>query len=114
MADRAANTIAVVDTATDTVVHEIALAGAVSPDPAPDLFDVSPDGSRVFLTLRGSSPLTATDPTSHNAAGQTPGVGVVRVERGGARGTLQAIAPLSRVVAGVDVADPHGLRVRRR
>ena len=112
VADRASNRIVVVDTTTDQVVREIQLAGPVSPDPAPDLLDVSPSGNRVYASLRGPSPLTANAPGVDNAVGSTPGVGVVRVQRGGGDGTLQSVARISNVVDGVERADIHGLRVR--
>jgi DNA-binding beta-propeller fold protein YncE len=112
--DRAANTIVVVDTETDTIVDVIALAGSVSPDPAPDLMALSPSGNRAFLALRGPNPLTANVPGVNNAVGSTPGVAVVRVERAGGSGRLQAVAPISHVVGGVERADPHAIAVRQR
>jgi hypothetical protein len=110
--DRAANRIIVVDTESDTVVNEISLVGAVSSDPAPDLMGISPSGNRVFVSLRGPNPLTANVPGVDNAVGATPGVGVLRVEAGGRSGVLQAIAPISHVIDGIERADPHGLAVR--
>jgi hypothetical protein len=86
----------------------------VSGDPAPDIMGIAPNGSHVFIALRGPNPLTANVPGINNAVGGTPGVGVVRVERGGQRGVLQAVAPISHVVNGVERADPHGLAVRRK
>ncbi len=112
VADRAANRIVVVDTRTDRVVTEIPLAGRVSSDPAPDLLDVAPAGNRVYMSLRGPHPLSANAPGVDNAVGSTPGVGVVRGERGGAGGTLQSVARISNVVDGVERADIHALRVR--
>jgi len=112
--DRAANTIVVVDTATDEVVDVIQLAGTVSQDPAPDLMALSPAGNRAFIAFRGPNPLTANVPGVNNAVGGTPGVGIVRVERGGGSGTLQALAPISHVVGGVERADPHAIAVRQR
>lgn len=112
VADRAANRIVVVDTTTDRVVREIELAGPVSPDPAPDLLDVSPSGNRVYASLRGPNPLTANAPGVDNAVGSTPGVGVVRVQGGGGDGTLQSVARITNVVGGVERADIHALRVR--
>lgn len=113
VADRAANLITVVDTATDEVVNEIDVSGEWSHDPAPDLMDVSPDGQWVFISLRGSTPLTANSPEHHNAVGSTPGVAVVRVEDGGASGEVIRVLPISNMVDGAETADPHGLRVRR-
>ena len=112
VADRAANLIVVVDTRHDRVVNEIGLAGTVSPDPAPDLMVVSPDGKRVYVSLRGPIPLTANVPGVNNAVGSTPGVGIVRVARGGRSGRLQAVATITHPVGGVETADPHGLAVR--
>lgn len=112
VADRAANRIVVVEVATDRVIREIELAGPLSPDPAPDLLDVSPSGNRVYASLRGQVPLTANVPGVDNAVGSTPGVAVVRVERGGGDGTLQSVARITNVVNGVERADIHALRVR--
>jgi hypothetical protein len=112
VADRAANLIVVVDTRRETVVNEIALTGSVSPDPAPDLMGISPDGNRIYVSLRGPNPLTGNAPGVNNAVGSTPGVGILRVTRGGRSGRLQAVAPISHVVGGIETADPHGLAVR--
>jgi hypothetical protein len=74
--------------------------------------DVSSTGNRVFVALRGPIPLTANVAGVNNAVGSTPGVGVVQVRRAGQDGILVAVAPISHVVGGVEVADPHALRVR--
>jgi YVTN family beta-propeller protein len=112
VADRWANKIVVVDTKTDRVVNEIAVAGELSADPAPDLLAASPDGNRVYATFRGPVPLTANNPAFNNAVGATPGVGVLRVTKGGRDGRLIAVAPITHVVSGVERADPHSLAVR--
>lgn len=112
--DRAANTVVVVDTQTDTVVNEFSLEGRVSTDPAPDFQAVSPDGDRIYVTLRGPNPLTGNSPTLNNAVGNTPGVGVIRVFRNERGGALVGIARISNIVDDVETADPHGLAVRRR
>jgi hypothetical protein len=114
VADRAANTIVVVDTRTDTVVNEFSLLGPVSRDPAPDLVDISPSGDHVFVTFRGPNPLTGNAPGVNNSVGATPGVGVVRILEGGRTGALEGLAPITHVVGGVETADPHGLVVRRQ
>jgi YVTN family beta-propeller protein len=112
VADRRGNRIVVIDTSTDQVEGEFSLAGALSSDPSPDLLDLSPGGARMFVSLRGPNPLSG-DP--HASTGSTPGVGIVRVEPGGKMGELLAIAPITNVDSGgVERADPHGLRVRRR
>lgn len=110
--DRAANKVVVVDTRADVVVNEFSLAGEESEDPAPDLMDGSPSGNRVYVALRGTIPLTGNVPGVNNAVGSTPGLGIIRVEAGGRRGELQAIAPISHISAGVERADPHAVRVR--
>jgi hypothetical protein len=115
VADRAANTVIVVDPGTDLVVNEIELAGKVSDDPAPDLFAISPPGNRVYVTLRGPNPLTGNNSVVNNAKGSTPGLGVIHVTHGGLAGSLQTIFPISNVdAAGVERADPHGIAVRGR
>jgi hypothetical protein len=74
--------------------------------------ELAPQGNRVFVSLRGSLPLSG-DP--HASTGSTPGVGVIRVEQGGRTGELQAIARISNVDGGgIERADPHGLRIRQR
>ena len=112
VADRAANTMLVVRTIDDVVVDLVDVAGDVSSDPTPDLLDRSPDGSRVFASLRGPNPLTGNVPHEHNAEGSTPGLGVFRVEKGGARPVFQSVAPIKHVTGGVERADPHAIRVR--
>jgi len=92
-------------------VDQFSLVGAVSNDPTPDLMDISPSGNRIFFTLRGPNPLTGNNPTFNNAAGSTPGLGIVRVEQDGRRGTFFARVPISHLVDGIERADPHGLRV---
>jgi DNA-binding beta-propeller fold protein YncE len=68
VADRGRNFIWVIDTTTDQMVNMIPLAGAVSADPTPDLLATSPNGSHVYMSLRGPNPLTA-DP--HVSTGST-------------------------------------------
>jgi DNA-binding beta-propeller fold protein YncE len=134
IADRGRNLIFVVDTATDTVVNRISLApwlrssgqpavvptaemlqkaghcGHFSPDPTPDLLVLSPEGTHMFLSFRGPSPLSG-DP--HVSSGATPGVGVLKITAGGRNGVFEAIAPMTNVDAtGVERADAHALWVR--
>jgi DNA-binding beta-propeller fold protein YncE len=112
-ADRAANSVIVVDTATHAVVNEINLAGAVSADPGPDLLALSPSGNCVYVTLRGPIPLTGNNTNVNNAKGSTPGLGIIRVEQAGMTGTLQARFDISNLDGvGVERADPHGIAVR--
>ena len=114
LGDRAANLIVVVDAATSSVAGEFTLLGGPSSDPAPDLLDIAPDGNRVYVSLRGPNPLTGNAPGVDNAKGSTPGLGVIRVMRNGLTGKLQAIAPISHVVGGSELADPHAIAVRRK
>src|SRR5688500_5999351 len=112
--ERFGNNITVVDTGSNVVVNQFSLVGGVSSDPAPDLMDISPSGNRIFMTLRGPNPLTGNNPAFNNAAGNSPGLGIIRVEQGGMSGTFFARVPISHIVDGVERADPHGLRVLRK
>jgi hypothetical protein len=90
----------------------VSLVGDLSEDPAPDLADISPAGDLIFLGLRGPTPLSG-DP--HNSTGSTPGVGVLRVGQDGRTGELIAVIPITNVDStGVERADVHAVRVRRR
>ena len=110
VADRGRNFIWAIDTRTDELANEILLAGPVSDDPTPDLLATSPNGSHVFMSLRGPNPLTA-DP--HVSTGSTPGVGVIKVRQGGRGGAFEALAPVTNVdQSGVERADVHALTIR--
>jgi DNA-binding beta-propeller fold protein YncE len=112
VADRHANLVEVLDTGRGRRVHRIQLAGRHSQDPSPDLLDLSPSGERMFVSLRGSVPLSG-DP--HASTGSTPGLMVVKLRDGGRSGVVEGIVPVSnRDAAGVERADPHGIRVRIR
>ena len=122
--DRHLNLIDAYDTGNGNIkVGTIVLSGALSQDPAPDLMDAAPDGSYVFATLRGPSPLTGNNKDVNNAVGSTPGVGVIKVEGGGRSGSLVGIAAISKKVEEKDKdgnpvikekADPHGIQVRKK
>jgi DNA-binding beta-propeller fold protein YncE len=109
IADRGRNFLWVVDTRTDTVVNRIRLVNELSVDPTPDLLSVSPDGSHVFMSLRGPVPLTA-DP--HVSTGSTPGIGVLAVLQDGRSARFESIARITNVVNGVERADVHASTVR--
>jgi hypothetical protein len=102
--DRIQNDVVVVDPRRDRVVNRFELAGDVSDDPAPDLFDLSPRGDYMFTSLRGPNPSTG-----HEAFGSTPGVGVIDVRRGGRSGRLVGVARVGNVRG---TPDPHAIRVR--
>ena len=108
--DRDHNVAEVIDTGLRRRIGTVDLRSAWSDDPAPDLVDLAPAGDRLFVSLRGSVPLTG-DP--HASTGTTPGVMVVKLRGGGRSGVIEGIVPLSnRDAAGVERADPHGIRVR--
>jgi hypothetical protein len=108
--DRHADVVEILDPASGSRVATLALNGALTPNAAPDLVDVAPDGERLFVALRGRTPLSG-DP--HNATGATPGLGILRVTQNGRGGELMAIVPLENPV-NPGAADPHGIRVRVR
>jgi DNA-binding beta-propeller fold protein YncE len=110
VADRGRNFLFVVDTQTDGLVSKIPLTGGPSADPTPDLLALSPNGSHVFMSLRGPNPLTA-DP--HVSTGSTPGVGVIKVLADGRHGLFESVAPVSNIDSmGVERADVHAMTVR--
>jgi hypothetical protein len=104
--DRTQNDVTVVDTDTDEVVNRFSIAGPHSADPAPDLFDLSPDDKLVFASLRGPAPLSG----GHDAIGATPGVGVILLREGGKDGEMVGLAPARRTDG--KAPDPHAIRVR--
>jgi hypothetical protein len=105
-ADRIENDVTVVDPRLNVVVSRFRLDGELSDDPAPDLFDLSPDGAFVFTSLRGPNPSTG-----HEAFGSTPGVGVIEVTAAGLGGRLTGVAKVGSVRG---TPDPHAIRVRAR
>jgi len=110
VADRAANLIEVFDAQTNERLPSIQMVSALSDDPTPDLIDGSPGGDLMFVTLRGPNPLSG-DP--HVSTGSTPGLAVMTVGDGGRTGTIRSIVRISNIdAAGVERADPHGIRVR--
>jgi hypothetical protein len=110
LADRGRNFLWVLDTASDAIANTIPLEGDVSDDPTPDLLMVSPNGSHVFMSLRGPMPLTA-DP--HVSTGSTPGVGILKVTQAGRSAKFEAVARVSNIDAlGVERADVHALTIR--
>ncbi|WP_437736343.1 hypothetical protein [Sorangium sp. So ce1335] len=109
--DRIQGVAEVFDVKTSAHLGTVDLKGPYSSDPAPDLMAMSPSGNRVFVTLRGPTPLSG-DP--HASVGSTPGVGVIHVTQAGKSGKLKAITPITNQDgAGVERADPHAIQVRR-
>ncbi len=110
MFDRAGNVAEVFDTESGERMSTVPLVSKHSADPTPDLAVLSPNGSRIFVSLRGPVPLSG-DP--HASTGATPGLGVIQVIAGGRNGFMKAIAPISNVdAAGVERADAHGIALR--
>lgn len=115
MADRFANRIDIFDAkpakSEPRSTIELASGPLAGRDPAPDLIDISPDGSLAFAALRGKEPLTGNAAGTNNAVGDAPGIAVMRVLGGGASGELRAHIPLG-VAPGASTVDIHGLAVR--
>jgi hypothetical protein len=108
--DRARSVAEVFDTSSDKHVNTIALAHPSSDHPTPDLADISPSGHWIFVSLRGSNPLSG---SPHAATGSTPGLGVIQVNQGGKGGELKSVVEISNIdTTGVERADTHGIRVR--
>lgn len=103
MGNRASGDIVVVDTATDTHVGTITGVGK-----APDIMDISPSGSHLFVVLRGPNNLTGGPP----AKGETPGFVVFQVGDDGASGARALFVPIGSQ-APDSPSDPHALAVRR-
>jgi hypothetical protein len=114
VADRGLGLLTTYDALTFDIGDEIHL-GEAHDDPnklTPDLLDTNPAGNLVFASLRGPTPLTG-DP--HVATGSQPGLGVFQVTENGASGKLKAVVPITNPnAAGVDLADAHGVQVRRK
>jgi DNA-binding beta-propeller fold protein YncE len=106
--DRIQNTVSVVRTKTDELVNEFPLATESATDVAPDLMDISPDKSKVFVATRGPSPQSG----GHAAFGNSPGLGVIDVKQDGRDGQLEYVARVGNVIGGTEQADPHAVRVR--
>jgi hypothetical protein len=108
--DRIQNVAEVFDTETGANINTVDLNKGGPVGLAPDLADVSPSGNRVFVSLRGPNPLSG-DP--HASTGSTPGLGVIKVKKRGARGVLKSVVPIHNIDAGgTERADAHGIRVR--
>lgn len=87
----------------------VPLNGELTGNAAPDIAAMAPSGDRIFVALRGPSPLSG-DP--HNATGSTPGLGIIEIAEGGRDGRLAAILRITNPREGVERADPHAVAVR--
>jgi hypothetical protein len=113
VADRAANTIEIIDTLSGLSVGSVDLTTEANQDPAPDLMDVSPDSQYVFVGLRGPIPLSGNDKTVNNAKGTIPGIGVIHADAEGKVGHYKGQAAITNMKDGKETADTHGIAVRR-
>ena len=110
--DRHGDVAEVVEVASGQRVNTVTLNGPLTENAAPDLVDVDPSGTRLFVALRGSVPLSG-DP--HNATGTTPGLGIIEVSGDGRSGSLAAIVRIANPnQQEKQQPDPHGVRVRVR
>jgi YVTN family beta-propeller protein len=95
--NRVTSNAIVVDTRTNEVIEVIDFVGKT-----PDIVAMSPDGARVYITLRGPNPVTM----PHVAVGETPGIAVID------RATRQMLR-LVEPAGGNPASDFHGIGVRR-
>jgi hypothetical protein len=109
--DRHADVAEVLSTVDGRHVNTVALNGELTTKASPDLADIAPSNDRIFVALRGPTPLSG-DP--HIATGSTPGLGIIELTQDGRDGRLSAIVRVTNIGAdGVERADPHAVRVRR-
>ena len=110
--DRHDNVAEIFDAESDAHLGTLDLRSSESADPSPDLIDISPSGNRLFVSMRGPLPLSG-DP--HASTGSTPGLMVIQVNQSGAGGQVKSLVRIHNVDAGgVERADAHGIRVRRK
>jgi DNA-binding beta-propeller fold protein YncE len=99
MFNRKSNSAVIFETATDEIVETLEFVGE-----SPDIPVLSPDGERVYITLRGSKPVTG----GPEVAGRATGIAVIKLKKGGRQGRLAETIPL-----GDDPkADLHGMAIR--
>jgi hypothetical protein len=109
--DRDGNVAEVFDGVTGAHEGTVDLVSPFSADPTVDLFASSPDHKWIFASARGPHPLSG-DP--HSSHGSDPGMLVIRVTADGKSGQVRGLVRVSNPdAAGMERADPHGIRVRR-
>ncbi len=110
--DRDGNVAEVFDGVSGAHLSTVDLTSAFSADPTPDLFAVSPARAWFFLSTRGPNPLSG-DP--HSSHGTNPGMLVVQLTQHGLSGRVRGLVPITNPdAAGVERADAHAIRVRRK
>jgi hypothetical protein len=110
--DRLANVVEVYRSFDFKHIRTIDLVGPLSSDPTPDIVALSPLGNRVYIALRGPLPQTG----AHASSGTTPGLAIMSVTHGGARGEITHIQPTNfrNPITGLEESDPHGVVIRVR
>ncbi|WP_449065494.1 hypothetical protein [Planomonospora algeriensis] len=109
--DRDGNVAEVFDGVTGAHEGTVGLVSPFSADPTVDLFASSPDQKWIFASTRGPHPLSG-DP--HSSHGSDPGMLVIRVTADGKSGQVRGLIRVSNPdAAGLERADPHGIRTRR-
>lgn len=111
VADRFANTLDIVDQTGEARTMSLASGPLAGRDPAPDIMAVSPDGSTVFVALRGKTPVTSNVKGLDNAVGDVGGFAILAANDNGHDATVSSVVALP-LAAGASVVDPHGLRIR--
>ena len=111
LADRFANTLDIVDQTGGARTISLASGPLAGRDPAPDIMAATPDESRVFVALRGKTPLTSNIKGLDNAVGDVGGFAILTVKDGGRDAVVSSVVALP-LAAGASVVDPHGLRIR--
>lgn len=107
--DRSANVLQVYQGRTAEPGVTVNLRSPWTQAPAPDIVAESPDGRAVYAATRGPNPLSG----AHAATGDAPGLIVLEVRGDGRDGVVRGHVAVSNVVGGTELADPHGLAVRR-
>jgi hypothetical protein len=111
VADRFANTLDIVDQTGEAKTLSLASGPLAGRDPAPDIMAASPDGSAVFVALRGKTPTTSNIKGLDNAVGDVGGFAILSVKDNGRDAVVSSVVAFP-LAAGASVVDPHGLRVR--
>jgi hypothetical protein len=78
--------------------------GLILNDPAPDLFEITPDGKYFAIAFRGPVPVSV----AHTAQGSCPGVGIVEITEGGKAGRLVDVLRTTNTIDDVSVATIPG------
>lgn len=81
-------------------------AGLMMNDPAPDLFEITPDGKYFMIAFRGPKPVSV----PHSGQGSCPGVGIVKITEGGKSGRLVDVLRSTNTVDTVPVGTIGGGR----